>query len=578
MSTPVLKKVHTFADDLNHARGERGIVVKKATGEVQKMPAQALTKDQVVISDTPGSGPKKITTANSSVLKPSANDLPATIITDQRGKRFDLTAEMSSAIGEWWNDKIRSVKKTKKKNVYGLPAAERRKGVVTAATTHTGRNAVSDYHAIVERVKSKPEPTPRADTAPASPAPQVVATAPEVTGTTDWETASAVPVKHQLDLTSMITDDGDETTLESALPTLGVGGPESGVTVTDVTYRQPRIVPTIPDIASQTDTDTEYEIDEEVDDEVEDEFEEILPTVAPPTPQEFQKITPTVPYPAATAVATPSAFTLLSEVPVPTLQNKPDYVKSSIATRIDAASTTSAAPNQSRLLTFAPYIAGAAFVLISVGTISYYMFSTSSSTPPVTSSTELPSVQDTTISPDLGFTPQSVSAQLDAPNKISLYNAIGATAGLGDELQIITPLASDTNLPLGVRDILSLINRQFSPTFVGTINSIKVGMYQEEPVIILTVSDKANAQGGLFAWEATMSEDLSPWFGLPLRSNTTTTLTDFVDNQNNSIDTRVLKDDLGASRITYGFVNDTTIIITTTDKAFSDLSSLPINY
>ncbi len=567
MSAPVLKKVHTFADDLNLVRSERGITSKKSAPVTQKMPVKKAGAEEVTIAASSGTGPKKIITNTSTILKPSANDLPATIITDQRGKRFNLTSEMSSAIGEWWNEKVKSVKKTKKKNLYSLPAAERRKGVVTAATTHTGRHAASDYHAVVERVKSKPEPTVAVE-------PTVTPTRIENTPietTSDWETANETTTVVPLAIPAI-----EEPVIAKATPDT------DSVIVTDVTYRQPRIVPTIPlyeteEFAAEVPAEEVFESVNEEETELEmvavDEATEVTPII--PTPRTFEKITPAIPSTPITAASTPSAFTLMSEVPAPVLQNKPDYVKTTIAARKEALAVTAGASTApSRLLTFAPYLAGGVFVFVTVGTIAYFMIAGTSSTPEApTGDTTLPTdtLGNTNDPLPLSTTGSPVTATLDAPNKSSLFKAVSETANQGEGLQIVTPLAHDTLLPLGSRDILGLLNRQFTPAFIGSVTQVQVGMYRNEPVIILSVSDGATARGSMFLWENSMSQDLSPWFGIALGAGTESNTT-FKDSQSANYDVRVLKDDIGTERITYGIIGQTTILITTNSTAFLNIT------
>ncbi len=566
MSAPVLKKVHTFADDLNLVRSERGITTKKSAPIAQKMPTP-VGRDQVTVATASATGPKKIITNSSATLKPSANDLPATIITDQRGKRFNLTSEMSSAIGEWWNEKVQSVKKTKKKNLYGLPAAERRKGVVTAATTHTGRHAASDYHAVVERVKAKPEPEPTTVVERVTPPSTTI---PSVEPASDWETANEAALNTVLSI---------PTTEASGVVPQMEETETTGVVVTDITYRQPRIEPTIPEYPIAESKPEEEELFEPTVDETKPviftEFEE--PVVAPitPTPRSFEKITPTLPTTATATSASPSAFTMMSEVPAPVLQNKPDYVKTTIAARKEALAGTPTTTAPSRLLSLAPYLAGGTFVFVTVGTIAYFMIAGTSSAPEVTTG-------DTTLPTDtlgnsgdqlpLTTTGGVVTATLDAPNKSSLYKAISETANQGEGLQIVTPLAHDTILPLGSREILSLLNRQFSPSFIGSVTQVKLGMYRNEPVIILSVSDGATARGSMFLWENGMSQDLSPWFGIPFTNNASESSSQFKDSQIAGYDVRILKDDIGTERITYGIIGQSTILITTTSTAFLNIT------
>ncbi len=571
MSAPVLKKVHTFADDLNLARSERGIVAKQPEPQAQKLPTAAPAANQVLVTEAANAGPKKIITATSATLKPSANDLPATIITDQRGKRFSLTAEMSSAIGDWWNDTVQSVKKTKKNNLYSVPAAERRKGVVTTATTHTGRHAANDYHAVVERVKAKPEVAPIPVVTPLATTSKVIATAPEINTIDGWETDAEAPVVADVSPEPVIV----QTAAAEVVSLTETSHPVSNdtrdqVTVTDVVYRQPRIEPVMPDLAAElvepeVMTFTAPEI-AEVESSTPVEPIRITPQ---PTPRQFEKITPVTPIaPVTNNQPTLNAFAALSEIPAPTIQNKPDYVKASIATRKENRGAATETKKQNWFSGLVPYMLGGSFVL---GTITYFMMAgTSSSTSTIAGDTTLPTntndnietLPDTTVG-------GVVTVQLDAPNKTSLFNAIRATANQGEGVQLVTPLAHDTTLPLGSRELLGFLNRQFAPAFIGSVTNVRVGMYREAPVIILTVSDTTAARGSMFEWESTMSQDLSPWFGISIPR---TTQSGFTDAQVASTDVRVLKDDIGAERITYGIINQSTILITTDSTAFLNLT------
>lgn len=580
MSAPVLKKIHTFADDLNLARSERGIVVKKNAPVENRVPTQATKRDQVVISDGTGAGPKKITTSATSTLRPSANDLPATIITDQKGKRFNLTAEMSSAIGEWWNEKVKSVKKSNKKNVYGIPAAERRKGIVTTATTHTGRHAANDYQAVVERLKSKPETNP-VETPIKQSAPLNLNTSEAAAS---WE--SIRPESTDTDTTSVQGSNFEESPLvdteEETTSAMTKADDNTQLTVTNITYRQPRILPTMPQYdavveARATESEQAVAYDDPSALVPEEEEVEVINPPEPiiPTPRTFEKITPAIPATERNErTPTPSAFTLLSEVPPPTLQSKPDYVKASIATRKENLEAKAIPQPTQSLMWFAPYVAGGAFVLVTVGSIAYFMLAG-------TADNALTQSGDTTLPTD-SMNPENslptlttggiVTAQVDAPNKTSLFRAISATANQGEGLQLVTPLAHDTALPLSSREILGLLNRQFTPAFIGSVTNVRVGMYRESPVLILNITDIATARGSMFAWESSMNQDLTPWFGVPITNQNQGTGSDFVDSKISNIDVRVLKDDIGGERLVYGFIGQSTILITTNTTAFLNVS------
>ncbi|MFM2340057.1 MAG: hypothetical protein RLZZ360_693 [Candidatus Parcubacteria bacterium] len=579
MSAPALKKVHTFADDLNLVRGKQGIVMKKPPTVVHPGAATPAKNNAVRVAETVPAGPKKILTTTKDTLRPSANDLPATVITDQRGKRFNLTSEMSSAIADWWNEKIKSVKKTNKKNLYGLPAAERRKGVIHTATTYTGRQATSDYEAVVTRVKTsestKATPTPTQ--------PKVATELDITTETTGWTTDTAMSREQAAPVAVP-----SPASIISPLPPIKQQE-QNQIQVTNITYRQPASEILVPheaphdDFATVPDNDSTSEIgvDELPETLPEVQATTITPIVVPP-PRTFEKIAPQIPEtpPTVTPMVAPSiqrnnTLSLLGEIPEPKIQNKPEYVKASIAARKETLENTQTSPRSMRSLSaLAPYLAGGMFVLVSVGSITYFMFSSNTDdSDPSTANTTLPVTPNTPADTASGNSlTQSVTARLDAPNKASLFAAIAATTGTGEGLQLVTPLAHDSNLPLSSREILNLLNRQFSPVFIGNITQVHVGMYREEPVIILTVSDSTNARGGMYSWETTMSQDLSPWFGLPLAGSQSVTGSAFLDSTSAGYDIRILKDDIGTERIVYGVVGPSTVIITTSSLAFLNIT------
>jgi hypothetical protein len=512
---------------------------------------------------------------------------PATIITDKKRRTINLTEEVSSAVGDWWNEKVKSLKGSKKPT-YSVPSVERRKGVVHAATTHTGRVATSDHREIVAKLKQETtRAVPPAETT-ISPAPQPLST-PEVAplstpnqaptigyGTTVENESPAIlditPVTAPEPEVAMVPDVALNVIEEPTIP------PQNNITVTEVTTRSPRILPTIP-VPTESTVETDlYEITP-----TEDPYPEpvvipapVEPSPIPVVPLSFPKINPVTPTLEVTMAPTQreNAFSLLSEVPKPTLPTTSSAVKENIASRMEQRTTLSTA-NPSKmagLLHLAPYLAGGLFIIITVGGITYFMMTGTSTPPEQNLTTDLPVVVPPGDFGNQTYTPEAVTAQLDAPNKASLFAAVKNTAGLGDGLFIVTPLAHDTAFPLGTREILGLINRQLSPDFVGNINNIQLGMYRDEPVILLSISDENSARGGMFRWETTMSQDLSPWFGQGLRMTNTNNVTSFTDSESAGRDVRILADDIGTERITYGFINQSILLITTNTTAFLNIA------
>ncbi len=641
MATPVLSKVHTFANDLNQARLDRDT---KKTAQQSIPTSTTPSPDPQTTASTKKTVPvtkKTSTPLNTDVSEPiklktkATRDAsyPATIITDKKRRRFSLTKAMSDALSDWWQKTARDVQK-RKTPTYSVPVAERRKGVVATATTITGRVTTTDHKEIVARIKTEPstqaEPTkePHPPTLPsAKPTVEVaqdslpswetavhtidLATdedpiptktsfsetlSPLTTSLSEavptWETTShTIDFKIDNEVTPQVTITPKTTNAPLSKPTPQpkqdneTNNTNSFVKITGVEVRRQHIEPIIPNTIEATST-ADFE---------EPEVVSVKPTVvtapiAPPTPvipepvKIFPKIKPILPNipplnpkvaPENVSLRRENAFSLLSEVPAPVVPPVSPKLKAVLAERAEVArSTTSETPRRfGSMMRILPYFAGITFVLITIGSIGYFFMSSTSEPIISTTSTELPAIPTTDFSEtSWSMTNSPVSAQLDAPNKISLYNTIKNTVGLGDGLYMVTPLAHDSALPLTTREILSLVNRQFTPAFLGTITQVQVGMYREEPVILLTISDEATARGGMFGWERTMSQDLSPWFGVAFRYTSTSTLTGFVDSRSAERDVRILKDDIGTERITYGFLDTSTILITSDTTTFLNIA------
>ena len=90
------------------------------------------------------------------------------------------------------------------------------------------------------------------------------------------------------------------------------------------------------------------------------------------------------------------------------------------------------------------------------------------------------------------------------------------------------------------------------------------------------------AFAGMLAWEKTMSADLSPLFGAPVvmsfdpsaRTDTQVREAFFKDTIASNKNVRLLLDEEGRDRIVYTFVNQNTVLITTTRTALDALLPL----
>lgn len=580
-----LSKIHTFADDLDKARLSR---TTTATTKPVNTPVTntSPTSDSLTTASNPTKSTKPVVQKNnkSSVTKlTSSSDrdasYPATIITDKKNKSFNLTAEVSSAIGDWWNDKIATYKNSKKP-IYKVATTERRKGVIEEATTYTGRATTTDHQQVATHLKeiskvkevqtNKPIQAPsNATTLPV--AQTITPTIPQ------WETAQIALDDKNITNSDILTkstglneivkpvftpinntfEAAPEVTTQPAVQNI-TGTPELVVPTTNIETPKKSIVPSIPDINQDTST------------------------LTPPTSFTFPAITPNIPYVAPTesisasvpiSVNSQNAFTMLSEVPAPVIRNTPSNIKDNLLQRKEQLAEVAPVSPNNKSFSLLTYVAIATFVAISGGGITYFFMQGKEldTTTNQNSQTNLPTdSSNSLVSEPLAVKPV-VSVQLDAPNKQSLFKAIKETAGLGDTLHIVTPLAFDTSLPITSREIMTLINRGFGVDFLGNVQNIRMGMIKEDPALIININNKDHARGHMFQWEKTMSYDLNPWFGIAIRNTSTTNQSDFIDGQLYGIDIRILKDDLGSERIVYGFAIDDTIIVTSNSESFASI-------
>ncbi len=326
-------------------------------------------------------------------------------------------------------------------------------------------------------------------------------------------------------------------------------------------------------------------------DAVFDATEEELPTGITITPIKIKdRIVPMIPtpYDVPTPPATPMSVTenvIATPAPrtvediAPTLSPSVTAVKDAVSARKEVlreqAITTASLPAKRRLTlpVIAPYLVAGIFILITVGTISYFVVTSTATineTVPPTNGTTLPTTPITTGS-NTSLPQSAVSARLATMSRSALYTAL--TIGTETESFItVTPLHPNTGLPLTTREILNIINRQLPADFIGETTSLITGSYRGAPVIVIITNNYDVAKGSMYGWEDTLSSDLAPWFGPTIRSLATSSQpVGFTDSSYNQYDIRTLTN--GVNQLLYTVTMRGTIIITTTDMALSNLLS-----
>ncbi len=535
MSTSVLSQVRTFAQDIEAVRDGKTSHPPAVVSRPQNPPSAtpSVPVSSTVSTLSTATSQKPTPTAPIKIATTATRDAsyPATIITDKKRAKMNVTAEVSGALSSWWKEKVGNVKKSNKRS-YSVPAAAMRKGVIETATSHTGRAATTDHHEIVARLKAekvKRQEEAKTDT-PIVPSTQAKPmTAWDTEKTTDQTERHTPPVIPTTTTTSKTPNLALEAELETVTQNATVKTGRSAMSLSTAQVAFPKIKPSIPERAEAS--------------IIEPPVREI-PTVNPVT----ELRTPINPQIPTTLAATKQAVTARKE----------ELQKQAV---VDAPKK----PTVTIPWNKAPYVAVGALALVVVSSAVLFVMNQERGVSPTVTTLPPP-----TTLPALSTNSQ-VEARLEAPNKNALYEAIQNTAGTGDSFFVVTPLAFDTGLPLSSDEILTLINRQFTPDVLSSVTGTILGTYRNEPVIIITTDNEASLRGHLFAWETSLNRDLTPWFGTVVVGSSTDAVR-FRDSQSGSRDIRVLTDENNVERVVYGFANSTTVIITSSATAFLNLA------
>jgi len=186
------------------------------------------------------------------------------------------------------------------------------------------------------------------------------------------------------------------------------------------------------------------------------------------------------------------------------------------------------------------------------------------------------------------------NSQANVPQTIAAQDTVSVALGVNREtlLQSILVASASTNStvtqiypthsagPATTEEIMAVLDWRAPGGFVRGIKSIAFGKYRgQTPFIVLQVTSFETAFGGMLTWESDMSADLAPLFGETVRNtfdpnartSTQTRAAFFVDKPVGTLDTRLLKDEKAADRIIYTFLDQNTILITTSVAALEEI-------
>jgi len=151
-------------------------------------------------------------------------------------------------------------------------------------------------------------------------------------------------------------------------------------------------------------------------------------------------------------------------------------------------------------------------------------------------------------------------------------------------VQLYPAYATEENAqkPATAEQVFLVLNLHTPASFTRNVPELTFGGVAQEPFILMKVQNFDTAFAGMLAWENAMSADLSPLFGDTVlatfdpSARTDTQVHDafFKDAIASNKNVRILLDEEGHDRIVYTFVDQNTLLITTTRAALEALLPL----
>jgi hypothetical protein len=235
------------------------------------------------------------------------------------------------------------------------------------------------------------------------------------------------------------------------------------------------------------------------------------------------------------------------------------------------------APRQREQRSWIPFIAIALLLIAITGGGTYYYLNINTSG------------QTTVVSGIPGFfkTQTQIPVQLpeDRTTLIEKITSLSSATPLGarDFLQVYpTTLQNGSEVAETTSEIMRVLDPRVPGTFIRSLDSTSMfGSYgtNKNAFIVLKTNQFDTALAGMLAWEASISVDLAPFFGEPVRktfdpaslTEDRTRPASFVDDVIQNHDVRILYDEVGEERILYTFIQNEFILIAT---SYSTLEAL----
>ncbi len=511
----------------------------------------------------------------------------ATVITDSKHKRLSLGREILKSVNGWLKEKQKNsaARKTPK---YTVPQAELRKGVIQQATSQTGRGAAADHSAVLARLRenSMSGKTPLASQIQIKRDP-VLDEKVEATKTFPNPTQEATTVPGATNDTSV------KQILEPVTPIIPVVTPYQVPTPVPPTQVREEYVNEAPDIEPETTFTNEPLYRQEFLTPAGRRGVDVYVPYAPVNNQdsfdeEFSEPEQVEPLPYTPPIPTRVVSTIAPILPqsvgnyASPMTEDDQRVREKFGTRARDFVTDEKQDlllwTRSRFQTVVEilkklhprsllqnpnHLVLTSLVICTLGFIIFVSTKTIETKSAASTIDQKDSVAVTNIPKD--------TVTLLATNKSALFGSINAKINDGEGALEIVFVDAAKN-PISTTAFATIFYNSLDPNFIAAIKSAQFGVYRGSPWIMLTVDNELVAKGGMLAWETTMSRDLDPLFGPAIGNPSRPQASAFTDSTDNSVDTRVLANASGESRIIYGFINRNTILITQNSLTFSNLA------
>ena len=183
------------------------------------------------------------------------------------------------------------------------------------------------------------------------------------------------------------------------------------------------------------------------------------------------------------------------------------------------------------------------------------------------------------------FTSQEKTAVLLPPDRFTFLGVLADDLKKNKNTVQLYPVLEQkggTSIPADANSILTTLSPRTPGSFTRGIREISFGGVNQQPFIVLKTKSFDTAFAGMLAWEQTLSVDLSPLFGDPVtesfdstvRTSTQTRDAFFKDIITSNKSARLLVDGNGDDRIVYAFIDQNTLVITTTRAALESIIPL----